>query len=204
MVLTPPRSAQVQIQERRGLPFTWVTIIVTLTILLSICVMSALVAHYLRKRFRRDLQRRIVSGEVSLESLGIKKLNVPQSKIDEMPKFTYKTDKRISTTADAQAASFSQSTCPVCLDDFVANETLVRELPCNHIFHPGCIDIFLRDRSALCPLCKNSALPKDYHPEVTDIMVRRDRLARRIRLAQERQRSASSQSLNKREQLINV
>lgn len=188
----PRLLAQVSVQERHGLPFTWVTIIVTLSILLGICISSAFIAHYIRKRYRRNLQQRIISGEVSLESLGIKKLNVPQSKIDEMPKFVYKTDQRLAKTGDAQTTSFSQSTCPVCLDDFVANETMVRELPCRHIFHPECIDIFLRDRSALCPLCKTSALPKDYHPEVTDIMVRRDRLARRIREAQGRQIGAAN------------
>lgn len=189
----PRLLAQVQLQERHGIPFTWVTIIVTLSVLLTICILSAFGAHYLRKRYRRDLQRRIVSGEVSLESLGIKKLNVPQEKINEMPKFIYRTDERQTKTTDAQVSSFSQSTCPVCLDDFLANESTVRELPCNHIFHPECIDVFLRDRSALCPLCKASALPKDYTPEVTDIMVRRERLARRIRAAGQRHESAASQ-----------
>ena len=80
-----------------------------------------------------------------------------------------------------------QPTCAICLDDFVAatsdNEgTIVRELPCHHIFHPECVDTFLRDSSSLCPMCKKSALPKGYCPRVvTNAMVRRERMLRRIR-----------------------
>lgn len=97
-----------------------------------------------------------------------------------------KTSKRTSAPAQQQshqhAASFSQTTCPICLDDFAANESEVRELPCRHIFHPECIDLFLRDNSSLCPMCKKSALPPGYCPvKVTNLMVRRERLVRRMR-----------------------
>ena len=77
---------------------------------------------------------------------------------------------------------FSQTTCSICLDDFMHDETTVRELPCNHIFHPECIDPFLLNNSSLCPLCKKSVLPPGYCPvQVTNIMVRRERLLRRTR-----------------------
>lgn len=42
--------------------------------------------------------------------------------------------------------------CCICLSDFELGET-VRELPCQHIFHPGCIDTWL-EFNTLCPLCK--------------------------------------------------
>ena len=81
-----------------------------------------------------------------------------------------------------------QPTCAICLDDFVAatsaepQGTIVRELPCQHIFHPECVDTFLRDNSSLCPMCKKTALPKGYCPRVvTNAMVRRERMVRRIR-----------------------
>jgi hypothetical protein len=77
---------------------------------------------------------------------------------------------------------FTQPTCSICLDDFEHNQTIVRELPCSHIFHPDCIDSFLRDNSSLCPMCKKSALPQGYFvTDVTNAMVRRERLIRRIR-----------------------
>ncbi|KXS13305.1 hypothetical protein M427DRAFT_58831 [Gonapodya prolifera JEL478] len=43
--------------------------------------------------------------------------------------------------------------CAVCLDAFVKRD-YVRELPCRHRFHAKCVDRWLLDVSALCPLCK--------------------------------------------------
>ncbi|KAK5109952.1 hypothetical protein LTR62_006441 [Meristemomyces frigidus] len=93
---------------------------------------------------------------------------------------------------------FQQPTCAICLDDFVpayipqqenssstaevVEGTTVRSLPCHHIFHPECIDAFLLSTSSLCPMCKKSCLPRGYCPKnVTNAMVRRERLVRRIR-----------------------
>ena len=56
------------------------------------------------------------------------------------------------------AISRSQSTCVICLDDFIGGESVVRELPCNHIYHSKCIDPFLTRNSSLCPLCKRDVL----------------------------------------------
>ncbi|KAI9719437.1 MAG: hypothetical protein M1812_003508 [Candelaria pacifica] len=75
---------------------------------------------------------------------------------------------------------YSQSTCSICLDDFESHSTVVRELPCEHVFHPECVDTFLRTSSSLCPLCKKSVLPTGYCPDtLTNAMVRRERMARR-------------------------
>ncbi|VBB89477.1 Conserved hypothetical protein [Yarrowia lipolytica] len=76
---------------------------------------------------------------------------------------------------------YSQSSCPICLDDYEENETVVLELPCRHIFHPDCIRPFLETRSCLCPLCKQSILPKGYLPpgvKITNLTVRRERMIR--------------------------
>lgn len=171
------------------------------------------------------MRRRVASGEVDLEALGIKRLTVPQELLDEMPLYTYGTGKPVSkatsdatrseapTTIDEKLAEgtgktdtkvsrptasllrahsyhptpLEQPTCAICLDDFVpatteAEGTTVRELPCHHIFHPECVDIFLRDSSSLCPMCKKTALPKGYCPKViTNAMVRRERMVRQIR-----------------------
>ncbi|GAM91619.1 hypothetical protein ANO11243_096710 [Dothideomycetidae sp. 11243] len=82
---------------------------------------------------------------------------------------------------------FEQPTCAICLDDFVPAESRVRQLPCDHIFHPDCVDVFLTQNSSLCPLCKKSALPAGYCPSnITTAMVRRERLIRRARERAER------------------
>ncbi|KAJ5996156.1 hypothetical protein N7522_007816 [Penicillium canescens] len=78
--------------------------------------------------------------------------------------------------------SHTQTTCAICIDDFVAGSSLVRELPCGHIFDSGCIDPFLIENSCLCPLCKKSVLPPgSCHIAVTNEMVQREHFSRRSR-----------------------
>ncbi|CAA0812090.1 RING/U-box superfamily protein [Striga hermonthica] len=49
----------------------------------------------------------------------------------------------------------SDGTCPICLSDYQAKETL-RSIPeCNHYFHADCIDEWLK-LNGTCPLCRNS------------------------------------------------
>lgn len=192
----PRLFAQVELQGQSSVPSLWIFLIIVLAVLLGIVILASIVMHIIQRHQRKVLQRRLERGEVDLEMLGIKKMNVPQEKIDEMPKYVF-TDAPSAPAAVAvpsspskstkaiphqPQASFSQTTCPICLDDFVGGETEVRELPCKHIFHPECIDLFLRDNSSLCPMCKKSALPPGYCPiKVTNIMVRRERLVRRMR-----------------------
>lgn len=78
--------------------------------------------------------------------------------------------------------SHTQTTCAICLDDFVAGSSMVRELPCGHIFDPGCIDTFLTENSNLCPLCKKSVLPTgSLNIAVTNDMVRQEHASRHSR-----------------------
>ncbi|RKO88643.1 hypothetical protein BDK51DRAFT_10140, partial [Blyttiomyces helicus] len=43
--------------------------------------------------------------------------------------------------------------CAICMDPFEDSDR-VRRLPCNHIFHVGCIDVWLVKETAACPLCR--------------------------------------------------
>ncbi|KAK5057627.1 hypothetical protein LTR84_011627 [Exophiala bonariae] len=193
---------RMDISQSSGIPSLWVFLIIVLAILLAVVLITSILMHCVQRRQRRALQRRVAAGEVDLEALGIKRLNVPQDQLDKMPQyvFTSKAEGTTGTTETVENSAktgandmtpvvsaprevqFTQATCPICLDDFVNGETTVRELPCNHIFHPECIDPFLRDNSSLCPMCKKSALPAGYCPVVvTNLMVRRERLVRRMR-----------------------
>jgi hypothetical protein len=86
-----------------------------------------------------------------------------------------------SPFASSTAATGFQPMCTICLEPFENRVTIIRELPCGHIFHPDCIDEFLGDCSSLCPLCKASMLPRGYCPKITNPMVRRERAVRRLR-----------------------
>ncbi|KAJ6102022.1 hypothetical protein N7486_004449 [Penicillium sp. IBT 16267x] len=78
-----------------------------------------------------------------------------------------------SSTPNRYRLSHTQTTCAICLDDFVVGSSTVRELPCGHIFDPGCIDPFLMENSSLCPLCKKSVLPlESLEIPVTNDMLR--------------------------------
>lgn len=92
------------------------------------------------------------------------------------------TDNRVPASQNPYRLSHTQTTCAICLEDFVAGSTTVRELPCGHVFDPGCIDTCLMENSSLCPLCKKSVLPPgSVHIPVTNAMVRQDYAARHAR-----------------------
>jgi len=77
---------------------------------------------------------------------------------------------------------YNQTSCPICLEAFVSHKTIVRKLPCPHIYHPECIDPMLQEYSSLCPYCKGKVLPVGYCPtKVANNMVRLERNTRRIR-----------------------
>lgn len=211
--------AGVEVTGSGGIPSLWVFLIIVLAILLTVVLVTSVIMHVVQRKQRTRLQRRVANGEVDLEALGIKRLNVPQDLLDKMPQYTYTSQTEQGQAAQGEANNagqsvkprenpttkgapsdvaghevhFSQRTCPICLDDFVQGETTVRELPCNHIFHPECIDPFLRNNSSLCPMCKKSALPPGYCPvQVTNLMVRRERLIRRTRESNSPEAAASS------------
>ncbi|CZR54847.1 uncharacterized protein PAC_04731 [Phialocephala subalpina] len=221
-----------------SLPSLWVFLLIVLAVAVLVLGLTSAVMHLIQRGRRKSLQRRVASGEVNLEALGIKRLTVPQSFIDRLPLFTYSAEPDVTPPASPQKKShttttieggdskdtsrsptsskhyslsaetdtppqlimvddtvsnpdsilihkflpYSQPTCPICLEDFESGLSEIRELPCGHIFHPECIDMFLINNSSLCPLCRKSALPIGYCLiKITNAMVRRERNLRRIR-----------------------
>ncbi|KHJ35546.1 putative ring finger domain protein [Erysiphe necator] len=58
--------------------------------------------------------------------------------------------------------------CSICTEDFIAGEYL-RVLPCNHKYHPVCIDPWLLDVCGTCPLCRHDLRP--ISPDSSGIVV---------------------------------
>jgi hypothetical protein len=107
----------------------------------------------------------------SLDDAGLKK---PEAAVIQPEKHNQDDTKR-----SKYRLSHTQTTCAICLDDFVAGSSTVRELPCGHIFDSECIDPFLTDNSCLCPLCKKSVLPAcSYYIPMTQEMVQQQHLSR--------------------------
>jgi len=48
--------------------------------------------------------------------------------------------------------------CSICTDDFELGQEM-RVLPCNHAFHPACVDPWLLNVSGTCPLCRVDLRP---------------------------------------------
>lgn len=55
---------------------------------------------------------------------------------------------------------FDLGTCAICLEVF-GGDDIVRGLVCGHVFHAACVDPWLIQRRACCPICK-----RDYYKEV--------------------------------------
>ncbi|KAL5051745.1 hypothetical protein BDW71DRAFT_171742 [Aspergillus fruticulosus] len=61
--------------------------------------------------------------------------------------------RRTGATETETPTEHPNFSCPICTDDFVKGQDL-RVLPCNHQFHPECIDPWLVNVSGTCPLCR--------------------------------------------------
>lgn len=67
------------------------------------------------------------------------------------------------TNADGSDATGSLG-CSICTEDFQKGEEL-RVLPCNHKFHPECVDPWLLNVSGTCPLCRVDLRPQSERDE---------------------------------------
>uniref|UniRef100_A0A6N2LK53 RING-type domain-containing protein n=1 Tax=Salix viminalis TaxID=40686 RepID=A0A6N2LK53_SALVM len=50
--------------------------------------------------------------------------------------------------------------CAVCLSEFLEGERM-RKLKCKHAFHKDCLDRWLEEYPATCPLCRTEVLPEE-------------------------------------------
>ncbi|KAI1413194.1 hypothetical protein F5Y13DRAFT_161766 [Hypoxylon sp. FL1857] len=184
----------------------WAFILIILGVIVAVIGSTSFLMHFVQSRRRAALRRRVMRGEVNLEALGIKRLMVPLDHIQTFTLFTYNYDPPLSSSPASpkspkegrrssevsrqpgsmrieknNSALDYQPACLICLEDFESKKTIIRELPCGHIYHPECIDEFLSQLSSLCPSCKASMLPPGYCPKITNSMVRREFGTRRLR-----------------------
>lgn len=53
------------------------------------------------------------------------------------------------------------ASCSICLMDFEERD-VIKILRCNHTFHAECIDPWLMDRKAVCPVCRQGVFDDEY------------------------------------------
>ncbi|KAI9504402.1 hypothetical protein GGI25_003323 [Coemansia spiralis] len=61
-----------------------------------------------------------------------------------------------TTSVELGALKYLSAECAICLAQYEP-ENLARVLPCDHVFHSECIDVWLTERSSRCPICKVDA-----------------------------------------------
>ncbi|KAJ4350179.1 uncharacterized protein N0V89_008800 [Didymosphaeria variabile] len=90
-------------------------------------------------------------------------------------------DSGIAPAAGAAVAAANTSAeeglgCSICTDDFEKGQD-IRVLPCNHKFHPECVDPWLLNVSGTCPLCRVDLRPTTSHTSTDEEAADSDTLA---------------------------
>jgi len=60
---------------------------------------------------------------------------------------------------EAKRIRLTNDGCPICLADF-KEKTRIKLLPCNHGFHPECIEPWIRQHNDSCPMCRETVTDK--------------------------------------------
>ncbi|KAL5397552.1 hypothetical protein PMIN04_003417 [Paraphaeosphaeria minitans] len=102
--------AKVTADSGTQLPSLWVFLVIVLGLLILIIGATSLCMHFVQRRRRNSLRRRIINGEVDLEALGVKRLTVPADYLSKLPVFPYlgepdhveKSMAQASTSVDAE------------------------------------------------------------------------------------------------------
>ncbi|KAL2754979.1 hypothetical protein ACRALDRAFT_2089926, partial [Sodiomyces alcalophilus JCM 7366] len=80
---------ELSIHDSQNLPAMWTWILIVIGALLFIVACVSITMHLIQRQRRASLRRRVISGEVDLEAMGIKRMTVPPGHIQTFPLFTY-------------------------------------------------------------------------------------------------------------------
>ena len=98
------------------IPSLWVLLVAIVALLFLMLALTSGAMHLILRSRRKSLQRRVSSGEVNLEALGIKRLTVPQDLIEKLPLFTYDLEEEELQPPQPKKSSTSTTT-PIEPDD---------------------------------------------------------------------------------------
>ena len=63
----------------------------------------------------------------------------------------------IKITDDCLKENNNQTSCVICMEEFDLKdkESCITRMPCGHIFHKKCLNTWLKESDASCPICKH-------------------------------------------------
>ncbi|KAI1815216.1 hypothetical protein GGS20DRAFT_584685 [Poronia punctata] len=76
-------------------------------------------------------------------------------------------EDQIGDSMDPDMVGSSGDTCAICIDTLEDNDD-VRGLTCGHAFHAACLDPWLTNRRACCPLCKADYYTPKVRPQAAE------------------------------------
>ncbi|XP_030535952.1 receptor homology region, transmembrane domain- and RING domain-containing protein 1 isoform X2 [Rhodamnia argentea] len=71
--------------------------------------------------------------------------------VAELPYFTFNSAR--------SSDKYTREVCAICLEDYKDGEIL-KTLPCQHEFHSGCVESWLKKGGLFCPVCKHDVRTK--------------------------------------------
>jgi hypothetical protein len=93
-----------------SLPSIWVFLLIVFAALAFMLGFISIIMNLIQQRRRHSLRRRVASGEVNLEALGIKRLTVPQEYLDRLPLFIYNDGSEASVPTSPEVKKINAAT----------------------------------------------------------------------------------------------
>jgi len=84
----------------------------------------------------------------------IRKRRTVKRKVRVIPEVIFDREK-----LEAEGIKLTNDSCPICLADF-KEKTRIKLLPCDHGFHPECIEPWIRQHNDSCPMCRQTVTDK--------------------------------------------
>lgn len=89
---------EIHVSTPNTLPTIWIFILVCIGVLFGFVALVSALMHYIQRRRRTSLRHRVISGEVNLEAMNIKRVPVPIEHVEKFPLFTYNYDPNLSSS----------------------------------------------------------------------------------------------------------
>ncbi|UNI23934.1 hypothetical protein JDV02_009724 [Purpureocillium takamizusanense] len=122
------------------------------TIAAAVCVTLTLLIvvglYVLRKRVFRLLEAQRGGGSSPRKG---SQARLSLEDLETMPVMRYKVPPQQADVEAGTLGDDESGPCSICTESFLVGARL-RKLPCGHRFHTDCVDPWLLDRSATCPI----------------------------------------------------